>query len=352
MREIDDVIGDAAADGRNGQRLTTQRLGKPQRIGEPVALCVGELERAPRLDRDRGERRVQPVRESLGVAHQPGRARILADADENALARGPGAGDGVRLHVGQKLLVDPLGRAPQRELAQGGQVAGREIMLERPLRLLGDVDLALLQPLDQIVGREVDQLDRIGAVEHRIRHGFAHPHMSNLRDDVVQAFDVLDVDGGVDVDAVGQQLLDIEVTFGVAAAGGVGVGELVDQRDFRPPRDHGIQVHLLDDLAAIIERLARDHLQPAHQRLGLGAAMGLDEADHDVDAGLALGVGALQHLVGLADAGSGADEDLELAARALLPARCFQQRLRRRTLFGIAALSDHQATIIIRAPRA
>ncbi|MGY3075580.1 hypothetical protein ACVWZZ_001951 [Bradyrhizobium sp. LM6.10] len=130
------------------------------------------------------------------------------------------------------------------------------------------------------------------------------------------------------------------------------MGELVDQRDFRPARDHGIEVHLLDHLAAIVELLARDHLQSTHQRLGLGAAMGLDEADHDIDASLAPGMCALQHLIGLSDAGSGADEDLQLAARTLLPARCFQQRLGRRTLFGIAALSDHGASIITLMPRA
>ena len=77
-------------------------------------------------------------------------------------------------------------------------------MLQRALGLLGDIDLALLQPLDQVVGREVDQFDGVGAVEHLVRHGLAHPHMRDLRDHVVEAFDVLDVDGGVDVDAMGQ----------------------------------------------------------------------------------------------------------------------------------------------------
>ena len=90
-------------------------------------------------------------------------------------AQGPAMA--LRLHVLEQLLVDPLGRAPQRQLAQRGQIARREIVLERALGLLGHVDLALLQPLDQIVGREVDQLDRIGAVEDRVRHGLAHAHM-------------------------------------------------------------------------------------------------------------------------------------------------------------------------------
>ena len=146
LREADQVIGDTAADAGNGQRLAAQRFGQPQRIGQPVALLVGQLQAAPRLDADRGPRRVQPVRQPLGVAHEPGRARILAEADQDTLARGPGAGDRIGLHMGQQLLVDPLGGAPQRQFAQRGQIARREIMLERALGLLGDVDLALLEP--------------------------------------------------------------------------------------------------------------------------------------------------------------------------------------------------------------
>ena len=42
-------------------------------------------------------------------------------------------------------------------------------MAERPRRLVGDVDLALLQPLDQLVGRDVDDLD-LGLLE-RSRSG-------------------------------------------------------------------------------------------------------------------------------------------------------------------------------------
>ena len=74
-------------------------------------------------------------------------------------------------------------------------------MLQRPLGLLGNIDLAFLEALDQVVGRQVDQLDGVGAVENRIRHGLAHAHVRDLRDHVVQAFDVLDVDRGIDVDA-------------------------------------------------------------------------------------------------------------------------------------------------------
>ena len=333
VREADHVVGDAASDAGNGERLAAQRLRQPQRVGKPVALLVGQLQAAPRLDADRGPGRVQPVRQPLGVAHQARRARILADANQDALARGPGAGDRVGLHVREQLLVDPLGGAPQRQLAQRGQIARREIMLQRALGLLGDIDLAFLEPLNQVVRREVDQLDGIGAVEHRIRHGLAHPHMGDLRHHVVEAFDVLDVDRGIDVDAVRQQFLDVEVALGMPAAGCVGVGELIDQRDLRTARDQRVEIHLLENLVLVFEPLARQNFEALQQRFRLRPPVGLDHADHDIGAGLQFGMRALQHLIGLADAGGGADENLEPAGLIVLSPRGFQQRIRRGSFF-------------------
>ena len=58
----------------------------------------------------------------------------------------------------------------------------------------------------------------------------------DLGHDIVQAFDMLDVERRVDVDAVRQDFLDVEVALGMAAAGRVGVGELVDEDQRRAPR--------------------------------------------------------------------------------------------------------------------
>jgi hypothetical protein len=75
--------------------------------------------------------------------------------------------------------------------------------------------------------------------------------MRDLRDHIVEALDVLDIDRGVDVDAMIEQFLDVEVALGMAAAGCVGVGELVDQRDLRMAGDEGVEVHLLERLASV-----------------------------------------------------------------------------------------------------
>ena len=60
-------------------------------------------------------------------------------------------------------------------------------------------------------------------------------------------------------------------------------------------------------------------------RLGVVAAVGLDEADDDVEPARPQRVGLLQHRVGLADAGRGADVDAQARPVLLLEAR--QQRV-------------------------
>ena len=164
----------------------------------------------------------------------------------------------------------------------------------------------------------------------------------DLRDDVVQAFDVLDVDRGIDVDAAVEQLLDVEVALGMAAARRIGVGEFVDQNDLRPAGQDGVDIHLVEPLPAMFDAPARDDFEALEQGLGLLPAMGLDHADDDVVAIALAGARLLQHLVGLADAGRRADEDLQLAGAAFLAPRCFQQGFRRRPLVNVVPLIRHQ----------
>jgi hypothetical protein len=120
------------------------------------------------------------------------------------------------LHVGLHPLIDAFCCPPQGQLAQRRQVAQAEKALDRPLRLVGDIDLALTQPLQQLLRRQIHQFDFGGVIQEAVRNGLADANASNLRDGVVQALQMLDVDCGIDVDASRQEFLHIEVTFGVA----------------------------------------------------------------------------------------------------------------------------------------
>ena len=70
----------------------------------------------------------------------------------------------------------------------------------------------------------------------------------------------------------------------VPAAGDIAVGELVDDAELRFARDDRVEVHLLEHDAAVVDAAPGNHLEIAELRLGVGAAVGLDEPDDHVDA--------------------------------------------------------------------
>src|SRR5262249_49340964 len=69
---------------------------------------------------------------------------------------------------------------------------------------------------------------------------------------------------------------------------------------------------------------------------------GLGAADGALVVVLLPGARLLQHFVGLADAGRGADEDLEASGLTLFAPRGLEQGLRRRSLVRVAPLIRHR----------
>ena len=174
-----------------------------------------------------------------------------------------------------------------------------------------------MQALDQILGREIDDLDVVGLVEDAVGHRLAHADAGDLGDDVVQALDMLDIERRKNVDAGGDHLLDIEIALGMPAAGSVGVGEFVDQNQLGTALEDRVEIHLGQQMALVLDLLPRDHLEAFEQCLGLPSAMSLDDADDDVDAVAPLGLRRQQHLVGLADPRCGAEKNLQPPATLL-----------------------------------
>ena len=209
-------------------------------------------------------------------------ASLTQTRTRSPAAHGPG--DRMGAHVRQQLVVDALRGPPQRQLAQRGQIAGLEVVPHGALGLLRHIDLAFVQPLDQVVGRDIDDLDIIGVIEDAVGHGLAHADARDPRDHVVEAVDVLDVQRRVHIDAGGDQFLDIEIALGMAAAGRIAVGQFVDQHELRPALQDQVEIHLGEAVALVFHLAPRNNLEPVQQRLGLAAAVRLDDPDDDIDA--------------------------------------------------------------------
>ena len=267
---------------------------------------------------------------------------MFIDAYEHALAGLPRAGNRVGAHVVDHLLVDPLGRAAKGKLAQGGEISRHEVVANGLLGLGGHIDFALHQPLDQVFGREIDQLHFVGAIENGIRHRLAHMNAGNLRHHVVEAFNVLNVQSGVDVDAGGEQLFHVHVALGMTAAGRIGVGELINQHEARAALQDGVQVHLRKHLALIEDALLGDALESLGQQFGLNAAMRFDDADDRIDAVEPAVTCLRQHFIGLPDTRRGTKENLE-PATPLGFLRCLlQQRLGRWPRITVVPVLSHE----------
>ena len=92
-----------------------------------------------------------------------------------------------------------------------------------------------------------------------------------------------------------------------AAARHIRVGQLVHQRDLGVPRQHRVEVHLLELGAAVVDQLPGHDLQVAYVLGGMGPAVGLDEAHHHVPTPLPAPPALVQHGAGLANSGGGAE---------------------------------------------
>ncbi len=166
-------------------------------------------------------------------AHQRFRLCAAGDRDDDPLARLPGVGDLVLFAVLLQRGVDLVGQPQQREFAQRRQVPAPEVVGQRRVDALGRIDVAVGEPAPQRLRRDVDQLDLVGGAHDLVGHLLLLLDAGDLGDDVVEAFQVLDVDRRDDGDAGVEQFLDVLPSLGVLAAGGVGVGEFVDQHDLR-----------------------------------------------------------------------------------------------------------------------
>ena len=103
--------------------------------------------------------------------------------------------------------------------------------------------------------------------------------------------------------------------------------KFVDDGELRPPRQQPVEIHLLEGLALVGKRFAGKDFKTVQQRLRFQPPVSLDNADHNINAGVQLGMRALQHFIGLANAGSSTKKYLQATA-AVFAARSLKQCFR------------------------
>ena len=164
--------------------------------------------------------------------------------------------------IGVHLRVDPLRRAAERELAQRGEVPFAKEALGGRARDLGDVNFPLAQPLEERVGRQIDQLHLVGLVEHGVGDRLAHRNPGDLLDDVVQTLQMLDIERREDVEPRVEQRLHVLVSFGMARAGMLVCASSSTMRIAGRRASAAARSEFLERGAAILGLLRREDLEP------------------------------------------------------------------------------------------
>ncbi len=91
--------------------------------------------------------------------------------------------------------IDQVGDLRQGDLTQPGQVRRGEEVLQRRTDPVGRVDLAGVEPLDQVFDRDVDVDKLIGLGQDAIGNAFLDFDVGDPLDLVVEALQMLDVHG-------------------------------------------------------------------------------------------------------------------------------------------------------------
>src|SRR5262245_16057881 len=98
--------------------------------------------------------------------------------------------------------------------------------------------------------------------EERVRHRFADDHAGGALDQILQTLQMLDVEGGNDINAGVKDLKDVLIAFVVARAWDIGMGNFIDDSHLRTTGKDRIEVHLLYSHAAVLDTPPRNDLEP------------------------------------------------------------------------------------------
>ena len=226
---VDDRLGRLLA--ADSERLPAQALGEAEMLADPPTSSRIEMQRSRGLGVHREPGRTGRVGHAFCGPDQAGRGRTRTDGDEDAFGQLPPGCQPTRQLTG----LDPSCDVAQGQFTQSGEIVGCEETSQRPPGAVTKIDLAGPQALQQNFGRQIDKFDGIGTIKEAIGHPFTDLDPGEPGHWFAQTLDVLDIERGQNVDAGIKQVFGVLPTFGVTAARGIAVGELIEDQDRRPP---------------------------------------------------------------------------------------------------------------------
>jgi hypothetical protein len=182
-------------------------------------------------------------------------------------------------------------------------------MIHRLACHIAEIHLSGFQSGNEFLWREVDEPDVVCEIEKSVWDRLPDLYTSDLRDGIIQALYMLDIDCGVDRDPCPEDLFNVLVPFQVPGVRGIGMGQFIDKDDRWFPGDDGIEIHLTDIKSLVPDMGNRNSLESGSKSIGLYSFMRLDIPDHDIGPFCLVLEGIPEHRVGLSHPRSVAEVD-------------------------------------------
>ena len=189
-------------------------------------------------------------------------------------------------------------RPPEGNFPQGRKIIQGKKMIHRRAGLLRTVYLPLLQPFQKIRRLNIHKLHLIRLIENKVRDPFLYSDSCYGSHDIIQAFQMLHIDRGIYADSFLQQLLNILITLGMAAAGRIRMGKLIHQQQLRPSLKRRIQIEFPQYYIFIWDFQNGKLLQSVQKRHGFRTRMGFNIPGSHVYPRFCHLCGRLQHRIG------------------------------------------------------
>ena len=193
-------------------------------------------------------------------------------------------------------------RFAQSQFTQCNQRGFAEEILQGPFDLFAVVNDASLETMQESARREVDNNHLLCLLDYPVRNRFSHPDPGDFPNLIVQALQMLDIHSGQNVYSGVSNNFDIFPAFCAGRSRHIGVCKFINQAYLRMPGQNRVDVHFLEDGAAIWDFRSWYDFQAFCLRDGLLAAMGFKVTDNDIYSLKFQNLGFFEHFIGFADA--------------------------------------------------
>ncbi|OPY08805.1 MAG: hypothetical protein A4E66_01812 [Syntrophus sp. PtaB.Bin001] len=179
--------------------------------------------------------------------------------------------------------IDLRRHFPQGQLAQIFQVDRPEEVIEGDGDTFPGINLSFLEAFPKILRREINIDDLVRFGQDAVRQPLPHLHPHGFFHRIIEAFQMLDIQGGHDMNAGRQQILNVLVALGVAASRGVGVSQFVHQGHLWLPAQNGIHIHFFYRYPTIGLDETGNDFQSLQQLFSFGSPVCFHQPDDHVD---------------------------------------------------------------------